>query len=171
MHFEAGDSNEESRAGELLLLVVLAKNVTNVLTEKAFDALAKLLDAIDVQLRDSPFHSLTGFEGRDFAVDTIVPGNVGNKVFNARERFHGQDGDGFVLREIVHARFAGQSRTAVDFRRARAALPRFTVPTDGEIGSEVFLNVMKGVENDHAGSDRDAIVNGLPAARIAAKNA
>src|SRR2546427_4785347 len=65
-----------------------------------------------------------------------------------RSRFHGQDGDGFVLREIVHARFAGQSRTAVDFRRARAALPRFTVPTDGEIGSEVFLNVMKGVEND-----------------------
>jgi len=30
---------------------------------------------------------------------------------------------------------------------------------------------MKRVENDHAGSDRDAIVNGLPPVRIAAKNA
>src|SRR6266446_6663585 len=43
MHFEASDSNEEARAGELLLLVVLAKNVANVLAKKTFDALAKLL--------------------------------------------------------------------------------------------------------------------------------
>src|SRR6059058_3245824 len=106
MHFQSRDANEETRAGELFLLVVFAKNVTNVLAQKAFDALAKLLDPVHIQLRDFPFHSLTRLEGRYFAVDTIVPGNVGDKVFNAREGFHGQDGDGLVLREIVHARFA-----------------------------------------------------------------
>src|SRR5947207_10935070 len=63
MHFEAGHSNEESRAGELFLLVVLAKNVANVLAEKAFDALAKLLNPVDIELRDFPFHSLRGSKG------------------------------------------------------------------------------------------------------------
>src|SRR5258708_33231665 len=163
MHFEASDANEETRAGELFLFVVLAKNMTNVLTQEAFDAFAKLLDAIDIQLRDFPFHSLAGLEGRDFAVDTIVPGNVGDKVFDAREGFHGQDDNGLVQREIVHARFAGQARTPVDFGGTRTALAGFAVPTNSEIGSEVPLNVIERVENDHAGSDWDAIVNGLSA--------
>jgi len=37
MHFEAGDSNEETWARELLLLVVFAKDVAHILAEKAFD--------------------------------------------------------------------------------------------------------------------------------------
>jgi len=171
MHFEAGDSNEETRAGELFLLVVLAKNVTNVLAEKAFDALAKLLDAVHIQLRDFPFHSLTGLEGRDFAVDTIVPGNVGDKVFNAGEGPHWQDGDRLVLREIIHARFAGQAGPPVDFGGTRPALPCFAIPANGEIGSEVALDVVKRIEDNHARSDWDSIVNRLPSVRIAAKNA
>jgi len=64
MHFEAGDSNEEARAGELLLLVVFAEDVTDVLAEKAFDALSKLLDAVYIELGDFPCHSLAGFERR-----------------------------------------------------------------------------------------------------------
>jgi len=50
MHFEAGDSNEEARASELLLLVVFAKDMAHVLAEKAFDALSKLLHAVHVEL-------------------------------------------------------------------------------------------------------------------------
>jgi 3-methyladenine DNA glycosylase Mpg len=107
MHFEAGDSNEEARAGELFLFVVFAKDMTNVLTEKTFDALAKLLHAVHVELGDFPFHSLARFKRRDFAVDTVIPGNVGDKVFDSREGFHRQDGDGLLLREVIHARFAG----------------------------------------------------------------
>src|SRR6266850_673936 len=33
------------------------------------------------------------------------------------------------------------------------------------------LNVVEGVEDDHAGSDGDAVVDSLPAIRIAAENA
>jgi len=170
MHFEAGDSNEEARTRELLLLVVFAKDVAHILAEKAFDALAKLLDAVHIELGDFPFHSLAGFEGRDFAVDTIVPGNVGDKVFDSGKGFHGEDGDRPILRKIIHARFASQARAAVDFRRARATLPGLAIPANGEIGSEVPLNVMERVEDNHAGRDGNAIVNGLPAIRIAAKN-
>jgi len=115
MHLETGDSNEKTRAGELFLLVVLAKNVTNVLAKKAFDALAKLLDTVHIQLRDFPFHSLARFKGRDFAVDTIVPGNVGDKVFNEGEGPHRKDRNGLVLWEIIHTRFAGQARPSVNF--------------------------------------------------------
>jgi hypothetical protein len=171
MHFEAGNANEKTRAGELLLLVVFAKNVTNVLAKKAFDTLAKLLDAVHVELRNFPFHSLARLEGRDFAVDTIVPGNVGDKVFNSRERFHGQDSDGLVQREIVHARFAGQARTAVDFRGTRTALPCFAVPANGEIGGEVPLDVVECIENHHARGNGDTVVDGLSTARITSENA
>src|ERR1700719_707906 len=171
MHFEAGDSNEEARAGELFLLVVLAKDVAHILAEKAFDALAKLLHAVDIELGDFPLHSLAGFESRDFAVDTVIPRNVGDKVVDCGKGFHGQDGDGLVLREIVHARFASQARAAVDFRGTGTALPCFAIPADREIGSEVALDIVKRIENDHARSDGHAIVNGLPAIRIAAENA
>jgi hypothetical protein len=171
MHFEAGDSNEEARAGELFLLVVFAKDVTDILAEKAFDALTKLLDAVHIQLRNFPFHSLAGFERRDFAVDKIVPGNVGDKVFDSGKGFHGEDGDGLVLREIVHARFAGQAGAAVDFRGAGAALPCLAVPADGQIGSEVALNVVERVEDHHARGNGHAIVYGLSAIRVATENA
>src|SRR5204862_2222325 len=136
----------------------------NVFAQKAFHALAKLLNPVDIELRDFPFHSLTRLEGRDFAVDTIVPGNVGDKVFNAREGFHGQHGDGLILREIVHARLTGQARTAIDLRGARAALPSFAVPANGAIRSDMPSNVMERVEDDHAGSDRAALVIRLPPA-------
>jgi len=75
-HFETGNANEETWAGKTVPFVVFAKNVTNVFGRGSIDAFAKLLDAIDIQLGNFPFHSLAGLEGRDFAVDTIVPGNV-----------------------------------------------------------------------------------------------
>src|SRR5580704_14639947 len=158
MHFEAGDSNEEAWARELLLLVVFAKDVAHILAEKAFDALAKLLDAVDIELGDFPLHSLAGFESRDFPVDTVIPGNVGDKVFDCGKGLHRKDGDGLVLRKVVHAGFAGEAWTAVDLGGAGAALPCFAVPADGEIGSEVALDVVKSVENDHTRGDGDVIV-------------
>jgi hypothetical protein len=171
MHFEAGDSNEEAWTGELFLFVVFAKDVTDVLAEKTFDALAELLHPVDIELGNFPFGSFARLERRDFLVDTVIPGNVGDKVFDARKGLHGQDGDGLVLREVVHARFAGQAGTAVDFRGARAALPCLAVPADGEVRCEMALDVVKRVKDDHARSDGHAIFHGLSAVRIATENA
>jgi hypothetical protein len=171
MHFEAGDSNEEAWTGELFLFVVFAKDVTDVLAEKTFDALTELLHAVDIELGNFPFDSLARFERGDFPVDTVIPGNVGDKIFDSREGFHGQDGDGLVLREVVHTCFASQTGTAVDFGGAGATLPCFAVPADGEVRREMSLDVVKRVENDHSRSDGHAIVHGLSAAGIPTKDA
>jgi len=153
MHLKTGNANEKTRSGKLLFLIVLAKNVTHVLAEKTFDAFAELLHAIHVQLGNFPFDTGPRFERRDFTVDTIIPGYVGDKVFNSGERFHREDGDGLVLREVIHARLAGQARATVDLGGTGATPPRLAVPADGEIGSEMALDVVERVEYDHAGSD------------------
>jgi hypothetical protein len=171
MHFEARDSNKEARAGKLLLLVVFAKNVAYILAKKTLDALSKFLHAIHVELRDFPGDTRPRFECRDFAVDTIVPGNVGDKVFDFGKAFHREDGDGLVLREIIHARLAGETRTSVDFRGAGAALPCFAIPAYGKVGGQMPLDVMERIENDHAWRDGNAVVHCLSAIRIAAENA
>jgi hypothetical protein len=132
---------------------------------------AELLHAIHVELGNLPVGTGARRECRDFPVDTVIPGNVGDKVFDAGEGLHGQDRDGLVLREFVHACLAGQARAAVNFSGAGAALPCFAVPADGEVWSQVALNVVERIENDHAGSNGHAVVNGLPGVGIAAEDA
>src|SRR6202048_2270410 len=48
MQLQPGDPDHEARPEECVLTVVVAQDVTDVLAEEAFDALAKLGDAIDV---------------------------------------------------------------------------------------------------------------------------
>lgn len=44
VHIKFGDTNEEARSSEgLLILFVVANNVTSILTEEALDALTELL--------------------------------------------------------------------------------------------------------------------------------
>src|SRR5438477_385081 len=51
MHVEFGVANEQSRSGERgLVLLVVTDHVTDVLADEAFDALAELLQPIDVAL-------------------------------------------------------------------------------------------------------------------------
>jgi hypothetical protein len=161
--FEPGHAYEKSRAAEFRFCVMLANDVANILAKKTFDALAEFLDAVDIELGDFPVGVLVRAEGGDFFVDLVIPGNVGDQVFDSRKRFHGHDGDGLVLGKIVHARFAGEARAAVDFGGARAALPCFAVPADGQVGGQVALNVMQRVEYDHARGDGHGVVDGLAA--------
>ena len=48
MHLERGGVDEEARADELVVLVVIAQDVADVLAQEALDALAEFLHAIDV---------------------------------------------------------------------------------------------------------------------------
>src|ERR1700675_2440803 len=113
MKLEPGHAYEKSRAAEFRFSVMLANDVANVLAEKTFDALAEFLDAVDIDLGDFPVGVLVRVKGGDFLVDLIIPGNVGDQVFDSRKRFHGHDSDGLVLGKIVHARFAGEARSPV----------------------------------------------------------
>jgi len=153
MHFQPRDAQKEARTAELLMFFVIPQPVANVLAEKAFDTFTKLLYAIDFTLIHLPFHVRPGREGRDLPIDSIVPGDVGNQVLKYRESFYRLDRNRFVQRQGVESRFAGQSRPAVDFRRAGATLAGFAVPAHRKIGSSVRLNVMQRIEHDHARGD------------------
>src|SRR5262249_35214177 len=53
-------------------------------------------------------------------------------------------------------------------RRARSALAGFAVPADGEIVRLLRLDLMHGVEDDHAFRDLGRVVTELAAAAVAA---
>src|SRR5579885_2514644 len=54
MHLKPRDADEETRAGEIRFLVMVAQHVADVLAQEAFNALAKLLHAIHVLLVHPP---------------------------------------------------------------------------------------------------------------------
>jgi len=171
MHFEAGDANEKARATEGIAFGVVTEDVANVLAEKTFDAFAKFLNAIDIALVHFPFDVFSRLEGRDFFVDLVVPRDVGDEVFDDGKGFEGRDGDGLVERERVHTRFTGEAGTAVDFGGAGATFGGFAIPANGEIGRLMRLDGVERVENDHAGGERNFVVDGLAAGFVAAEDA
>src|ERR1035437_4044461 len=54
VHFQRGGIDQKARADEFVVLVVVAQNVADVLTEKTFDALAEFLHAVHVFLLHPP---------------------------------------------------------------------------------------------------------------------
>jgi hypothetical protein len=171
MHFEAGGANEKARATEGIVFGVIAENVADVLAEKTFDALAKFLNAIYVALVHFPFDIFSRLEGGDFAIDLVVPGDVGDEVFDDGKGLERRDGDGILERERVHTRFTGEAGTAVDFGGAGATFGGFAIPANGEIGRLMRLDGVERVENDHAGGERNLVVDGLAARFVAAEDA
>jgi hypothetical protein len=171
MHFEAGGTDEETRAAEGFVFTVITENVADVLAEKTFDAFAKFLDAINVALIHFPFDAGLRFEGGDLFVDLVIPGNVGDEIFDYGEGFERRDDDRLIERERVHTCFAGEARATVHFGRAGATFGRFAIPAYGEIGRLMGLDGMERIENDHAGSERDFVIDGLAAGFVTAEDA
>lgn len=69
---------------------MVTKDVADVLTKKALNALAELLHAVDISLIHSPSAILrvgrTRFEFLNAFLDLEVPANVRYKVLDRRER-------------------------------------------------------------------------------------
>src|SRR5215813_1294547 len=145
--------------------------MADILAEKTLNALAKFLNAIHVALIHFPLDIFLGLKGRDLFIDLVVPRNVGDEILDDWKRFERRNGDGLIERERVHSRFAGEARAAVDFGGAGATFGGFAVPADGEIGRLMGLDGVERVENDHAGSERDSVVDGLATVFVAAKDA
>src|SRR5215471_16472899 len=133
MHLEARDPHEETGASELLLPVVVAQDVADVLAEETLDALAELLDPVEVALLHLPDDAGLRRERRDLAVDLVVPGDIRHEILDDRKRLERRDRDGLVPRQRIHAGLAGQPRAAVDFGRAGAAPTRLAVPADRQV--------------------------------------
>src|SRR5207247_9814873 len=98
-------------------------------------------------------------KGRNLFVDAIVPGNVGDQIFQNGKTLHWLNRDRLIKRQRIQASLAGEPRPAVDFRRARAALAGLAVPTHRETGRVMRLEVVQGVEHDHARSNRALVLD------------
>jgi hypothetical protein len=119
---------------------MLAQNVADILAEKALDALAKFLYAVDISLVHLPLDAGPRLEGWDLLIDPEIPGDVSHQILDDRERFHRKDGDGLIKRKSVHARFASEPWTTVHFGRAGAAFACLAVPSNSEVGRQARLN-------------------------------
>ena len=62
VHFQGSGINEESRSDELVMEIVFSKDMTDILTEEALNALAKLLDVVNVFLFHPP-RTIFGIRG------------------------------------------------------------------------------------------------------------
>ncbi len=122
MHLERGDVNKVARANELVVLAVLAQDVTDILAKEALDALAKFLHAFDVHLLHAPCAirrvGRAGPKLLDGFLDGEVPGDVGDQVPNQRKRVHGLDDHGHIQVQIAEPRHAHEFGHAVDLGRA-----------------------------------------------------
>src|SRR5258705_1975314 len=96
---------------------MVAQDMTDILAKEAFDALAKLLHAVDVLLIHLPFNVGRRRKRRDFSVYPVAPGHIGNEVLDNPKRFHPPDGNGFSQWQGIHSRPARQTPTAIDLRR------------------------------------------------------
>jgi hypothetical protein len=114
MHLKGSSSHEEARPAKLFLLAVVAQDVADILTKEAFNALTKLLHAIDVPLVHLPHDTSPWLERRDLPIDAEVPGNVSHQILDHWESLHGKDSDGLIKWKRVHACFAREPRPAID---------------------------------------------------------
>ena len=116
MHVQSGYANEEAGTTKLFLLVVVAQDVANILTQKTFDAFAKLLHAIDVSLIHLPFNIRARAEWRNLSVDFVVPGYVSYQISDDRKTFHRLDSNGFIQGQSIQASGRGKRELLVPTR-------------------------------------------------------
>src|SRR6266849_9488595 len=175
VHLQRSDVQEEARADELLVHLVLAQHVADVLAEEALDALAELLHALDVLLRHAP--GAVGrigwprFELLDLPLHPVVPGDVGHQVAHDGEGLHRPQRDRPRERQVGEARHAHQPRQAVHLRRAGPALARLAVPAHREVRRLLGLDAVDRVEDHHPGRDLGGVVREGTAPRVASPDA
>ena len=171
MHFKRGDIDQEPRSNELLVEVMFAQHVAHILAQITFDALAKLLDAVDVFLLHSP-RPVRGI-GRarlklfDPLFHLVVPGNIGDQVFEVRKCLHRLDGHRLFHRELAEPGHAHQPGHAVYFSRARTAFAGLAVPSQREVVRLFCLDLANGVQHHHARDGFNNVVDELAAGGVA----
>jgi hypothetical protein len=166
--------HQKSRSNKVIVLVVIAQNVAHVLAQKALNALAKFLNAIDIFLHYRPravrIVGRTWSERFDFLLNAIIPRNVGDQVTNRRKRSHRFHAHRLVQIQLAQPSHAHQAGLTIDFRAARAAFTGFAVPAHGEVVSAFGLDAVNGVQHDHTRCDLGLVFLKPAAVFVAAPN-
>ena len=154
VHVELGQPDEEPRAGEgFLVVLVVTDHVAHVLAHEALDALAELLAALHVDLLHPQLARLGAGrrrERRHLPRLGVVERHVGDQVPDDREGPQRGHRDRLGLGEGVHPGHAHQPGLAVDLGAAGAALAGLAVPADGQVRGLGRLQPVDDVEDDLA---------------------
>ena len=145
--------------------------MANVLAQKTFDALPEFLNTIYVLLLHPPCAirrvGRSRLERFDLFLHPKIPRDICHQIFNKWKGLHGFDRDRSFQWQFAEARHAHQLRHPVHFRRARPAFACLAVPSAGEIGRLRPLDVVHGVEHDHAFGHIGGVIAKLAASGIA----
>src|SRR5581483_308058 len=110
MHLKRCDMDQEPRANEFVMHLMIAQHVADVLTKKAFNAFTELLHTIDILLLHPPRAIGSIRRSRikwfDCFLNTKVPGNVRDQVFQNWKSFHRLDGYRSVQWQVAETRHA-----------------------------------------------------------------
>src|SRR5919106_1780091 len=169
VHLQPLVAHEEARSCDLGMFVVGPEDVANVLAHKALDALLRLVEALDILLVHREGCLFAGLERLDALGHLVVPGDVGDQVFNDGESPHGTY---VYLSPIVllDARLAQKLGSAVDLGATRAAVGRLAVPTHREIRGLLGLYREYRIEYDHALDQGCLVLDLLATLRVAAED-
>ena len=122
MHLQLRRVDEQPRADELLVQLVITQHVTHVLTEEALDAFPEFLNAIGVRLLHAPCpirrigRPRSEFPDPRFGAE--VRRNIGHQIPHRRKGAHRLYGHRFREIQLAQARHTHQTGNAVDLRRA-----------------------------------------------------
>jgi hypothetical protein len=154
--------------------IVFAQDVADVLAEKTLNAFAELLHPVHILLIHTPgpvfMIRWTGFELFDLFLGAEIPRDIGRQISNERKSFHRLDGDRLIQWQLVQTGHAHQTGIAIDLSRAGAALPSLAVPTHGQIGRLLTLNLYGGIEHHHPLCDFGLVIGKLTPFRVTAPN-
>src|SRR4051812_45267192 len=133
--------------------MMVTQHVTDVLAQKALDALPELLDAVGVGLGDAPGPVWRVRRARREAADTLLRAkirrDVGYQILERRKSPHGLDSYRLVHVQLTQARHAHQPGHTIYLRRTRPALSCLSIPSHPPIGCRFRLDLVDGIEDDH----------------------
>ena len=156
------------------MLPVVAQNVANILAKETLDAFPEFLHSIDVFLRHSP-GPIRGvgrarLESLDFLFHQEIPRNVRDQILHQRECFYRLDRDRFVERQVAQTGHAHEFRHSVHFRGTGTAFPGLAIPSTSQVVRLFRLNIVHGIEHNHALGYVGRVIVKLSAVCIAAPN-
>lgn len=118
MHLEISQPDHCSGASEFVELLVFPEHVAGVLADEAFNAHPEFLHPHRLELTEPPIWFFRTFDRCNFFCHLVIPGNIGDQVFDVRKSPHWSDTDvgtfWSLLKQVAHPCHAHQTWFSID---------------------------------------------------------